>query len=191
MKGLFSIFSSGKDKYTEHVDFSMLATDMHSHLIPGIDDGAKTIEDSISLIKQLHSVGYTRLITTPHIMSDFFRNTPENIKEGLEKVRAAIKEENIPVEIDAAAEYYIDDGFMHKLEEERLLTFGDNYLLVEISYMNPPENLREVFFRALVHGYKPILAHPERYPYWYNNFDLIEFQRHDYDLLNHPLPEFF
>jgi protein-tyrosine phosphatase len=170
-KSIFNFFSGNKNKPVENIDFSNINTDMHSHLIPGIDDGAKTIEDSIGLIRQLHSVGYSKLITTPHIMSDYFKNTPEIINEGLEIVRAAIKAENIPVTIDAAAEYYIDDGFMSKVEDERLLTFGENYLLVEISYMNPPDNLKEILFRCMVLGYKPILAHPERYPYWYNNFD--------------------
>ncbi|MEP7263777.1 MAG: CpsB/CapC family capsule biosynthesis tyrosine phosphatase [Bacteroidota bacterium] len=171
MKSIFNIFSSGKDKVPDIVDFSSINADMHSHLIPGIDDGAKTIEDSISLIRHLHAAGYSKLITTPHIMSDYFKNTPEIILEGLETVRAAIKAENIPVTLDAAAEYYIDDGFMHKLEEERLLTFGDNYLLVEISYMNPPDSIKEILFRAIILGYHPVLAHPERYPYWYNSFD--------------------
>ncbi len=171
MKSFFNIFSSGKEKQVGVADFSNLMTDMHSHLIPGIDDGAKTIEDSIALIRELNSAGFSRLITTPHIMSDYYKNTPEIINEGLETVRAALLVEKIPVQIDAAAEYYIDDGFLQKLENERLLTFGDNYLLVEISYMNPPDNIREIFFRTMVLGYKPILAHPERYPYWYNNFD--------------------
>ena len=170
MRSLFNLFSP-KEKPLEPLDFSTLNTDMHSHLIPGIDDGAKTMEDSIALIKMLHSVGYTRLITTPHIMSDYYKNTPEIINAGLEQVREAIKIENIPVEIFAAAEYYLDDGFLQKLEEEKLMTFGDNYLLVEISYINPPENIKEIFFRTRVAGYKPILAHPERYPFWYNSFD--------------------
>ena len=168
---LFNIFSSAKEEQSMITDYSSVKVDMHSHLIPGIDDGAKTIEESIALIKSLHSAGFTRLITTPHIMSDYFKNTPEIINEGLGVVRAAILKENIPVNIDAAAEYYIDDGFMQKLEGEKLMTFGDNYLLVEISYMNPPDNIKEIFFRAMLLGYKPVLAHPERYPYWYNNFD--------------------
>jgi protein-tyrosine phosphatase len=171
MKNLFGLFSSSKEKSVETIDFSAINADMHSHLIPGIDDGAKTMEESIALIRQLHQSGYTKLITTPHIMSDYFRNTPAIIHEGLDALRIAVKAENIPVQIDAAAEYYIDDGFTKKLEDERLLTFGDNYLLVEISYMNPPENIKEILFRCMVLGYKPILAHPERYPYWYNNFD--------------------
>ncbi|MBL7924249.1 MAG: capsular biosynthesis protein [Bacteroidia bacterium] len=144
---------------------------MHSHLIPGIDDGAKTIEDSLELVRFLHGMGYKKLITTPHVMSDYFRNTPEIIHEGLQTVRQALQDNQIPVEIEAAAEYYIDDGFIRKLEEEPLLTFGDKYLLMEVSYINPPDNVHEVFFRAMVLGYKPVLAHPERYPYWYRDMD--------------------
>lgn len=167
---MFSFFR--KKSTAEQVDFSAVATDMHSHLIPGIDDGAKTLEDSIALIKELHALGYKKFITTPHIMSDFYRNTPETILGGLEQVREAIKKENIPVTIDAAAEYYLDDGFIHKLEEEKLLTIGENnHLLFEISYVNAPDNLMEVIFRMQVLGYKPIMAHPERYPFWGNNFD--------------------
>lgn len=161
---------------------SSLNTDMHSHLIPGIDDGAKTIDDSLELIRFLKDSGYSKLITTPHIMSDYFRNTPETILGGLEIVRNALKENAIEMEISAAAEYYVDDGFVRKLEEEKLLTFGDNYLLMEVSYINPPDNIREVFFRTQVLGYRPILAHPERYPFWYR--DLTEYQRfHDMGVL--------
>ncbi len=171
MRSIFNIFSSSKNKSAETLNFSILNVDMHSHLIPGIDDGAKTMEESINLIKTLHGLGFTRLITTPHIMTDYYKNTPEIINAGLEQVREVLKVENIPVEISAAAEYYVDDGFLQKLEEEKLMTFGDNYLLTEISYINPPDNLKQIFFRAQVLGYKPILAHPERYPFWYNNFD--------------------
>jgi len=174
LNSIRNLFSK-KDDGLGPIDFSALGTDMHSHLIPGIDDGAKTVEDSVELIRHLHSLGYTKLITTPHVMSDYFQNTPATILGGLEIVRAALKENNIPVEISAAAEYYIDDGFIRKLEEEKLLTFGDNYLLVEVSYINPPDNVRDILFRAQVLGYKPILAHPERYPFWYRSLD--EYQR--------------
>jgi protein-tyrosine phosphatase len=174
LNSIRNLFSK-KDDGLGPIDFSSLGTDMHSHLIPGIDDGAKTVEDSVELIRHLHSLGYTKLITTPHVMSDYFQNTPETILGGLEIVRAALKENNIPVDISAAAEYYIDDGFIRKLEEEKLLTFGDNYLLVEVSYINPPDNVRDILFRAQVLGYKPILAHPERYPFWYRSLD--EYQR--------------
>ena len=167
LKSLFSKFQSKP----QAIDFSSLVTDMHSHLLPGIDDGAKTIEDSIHLIRSLNELGFKKIITTPHIMSDYYKNTPEIIHKGLDEVRVALKREKIPVSISAAAEYYVDDGFVKKLETEKLLTFGDNYLLFEISYINCPENINEIIFRMQVLGYKPIMAHPERYPFWYSNFD--------------------
>ncbi len=167
---MFSFFRKKKEGIGP-INFSDLKTDMHSHLIPGIDDGSKSIEESLILIRELHALGFTKLITTPHIMSDYYRNTPETILGGLEHVRAAAKAENIPVELFAAAEYYLDDGFIHKLENEKLLTIGDNYLLFEISYVNAPDNLMQIIFRMQVLGYKPIMAHPERYPFWFDNFD--------------------
>jgi protein-tyrosine phosphatase len=167
MNSLFNIFKKKEEPLAGYGD---LGVDMHSHLIPGIDDGAKTLEDSITLIRELHGMGFRKLITTPHIMSDYFRNTPVNILEGLEKVKEAVRIEGIEVELEAAAEYYIDDGFVKKMESEKLLTIGDNYLLFEISYINCPDNIEEIIFRMMVLGYKPVMAHPERYPFWYSNF---------------------
>ncbi len=153
------------------LDFSSIKTDIHSHLIPGIDDGAKTMDESIELIKVQYELGIRNFVTTPHIMSDFFKNTPEIILGGLNELRIVLKQENIDVTINAAAEYYLDEGFVHKLDHEKLLTIGDNYLLFEISYINPPDNLRDVIFKIQTNGYKPILAHPERYPFYYKHFD--------------------
>jgi tyrosine-protein phosphatase YwqE len=152
-------------------DFTSIGTDIHSHLIPGIDDGAQTMEDTLTLIRAQYDLGIRKFITTPHIMSDYFKNTPEIILGGLAEVRKVLKDEKIDVEISAAAEYYIDDGFVRKLENEKLLTFGNNHLLVEISYINCPDNIREIIFNIQLHEYKVILAHPERYPYWYKKFD--------------------
>lgn len=156
------------------VDLSVLNSDVHSHFIPGIDDGAKTIEDSVALITSMYHMGYKKVITTPHIMADYFRNTPEIIVFGLEKVRAALKQNNIPIQIEVAAEYYVDFDFERKLDEEKLLTFGDNYLLFEISYLNAPNSLEHIVFKMQSMGYKPVLAHPERYNYWHPYFSNYE-----------------
>jgi protein-tyrosine phosphatase len=155
-------------------DFTDVGTDIHSHLIPGIDDGSQSINDTITLIKTQYALGIRKFITTPHIMSDFYKNTPEIILGGLEEVRHVLKQEALDVEINAAAEYYIDDGFIQKLETQPLLTFGDNYLLVEISYINCPDNIFDIFFKIQLQGYKVVLAHPERYPYWYKNFEMYK-----------------
>ena len=164
----------GKKESFPAADLSVLQTDIHSHFIPGIDDGAATIEDSLNMLKRMSDLGYSKVITTPHIMSDFYRNTPEIILNGLEKVRAAVREAGINIEVDAAAEYYLDFDFERKIKEEKLLTFGNNYVLFEISYMNPPDNINGVIFQLLTSGYKPVLAHPERYPYWLKQFHKYE-----------------
>jgi protein-tyrosine phosphatase len=162
-----NLFSSSGPNLT---DFSAIKADMHSHLIPGIDDGAKNLGDSVAMARRMYELGYKKLIMTPHIQHDFFRNTPEIILNGLEKVRKALKSENVPIEIQAGAEYLIDDGFEELASGGNLLTFSGKYLLVELSYFNPHPNLKAFIFNLQVDGYKIILAHPERYTYWFKDF---------------------
>jgi protein-tyrosine phosphatase len=174
MSFLSGLFGKSSKKTATAADLSLLGTDVHSHFIPGIDDGAQTIEDSVNLIRSFHDRGYKKVITTPHIMGDAYRNTPEIILGGLEKVRTALRENNIPIEVEAAAEYYIDYDFEAKLDEGKLLTFGKGYVLVELSFINPPDNLNHIFFKLQTNGYRPVLAHPERYSFWHTNFAKYE-----------------
>ncbi|MEQ1733195.1 MAG: CpsB/CapC family capsule biosynthesis tyrosine phosphatase [Bacteroidia bacterium] len=159
-----------------HIPFSAIGTDMHSHLIPTIDDGSKSMEDTIAMLHEFAAMGYTTIITTPHIMGDAYRNTPEIILGGLAQVRAeALKHPAIAhLRLEAAAEYYFDSDFEHKLNNEKLLTLGDNYVLFELSYINEPEGVNKLVYDMQMKGYKPILAHPERYPYWHRNLDKYE-----------------
>lgn len=152
-------------------DWSFIGTDMHSHLVPGIDDGAQTVEDSITLIRQLMAMGYRQIITTPHIKFDHYPNNRTTITGGLHILQNALKEVGIHIPIRAAAEYYIDDHFIQELEEVELLTVMDNQLLVEISFMFEPIRFSEILFRIQTKGYKPILAHPERYMFYHGNMD--------------------
>ena len=167
-------FSNRKEKACEVLDFSVLKTDIHSHFIPGIDDGAPDMETSITLIKKMQELGYSKVITSPHVMSDFYQNSSETILKGLADVRAELKAQNINMEIDAAAEYYIDYEFEQKIGKEKFLTFGNNYILVELSFMEAPRNLFDIIFKLQLEGYKVVLAHPERYGYYkqedYDNF---------------------
>ena len=167
--GFFSKFF--KKPKPQLPDYSAFGADMHSHLIPGIDDGAPTLEKAVELVKDLKALGFSKLVTTPHIMSDFYKNTPETILQGLETLNNKLKEEHIDVVVEAAAEYYMDAAFTNKLKEEKLLTFGKNFLLFEISYINYPENFKEIVFQLQTMGYTPVLAHPERYPFWYGSFN--------------------
>ena len=163
-----------KEPVLEPIDLSILQVDIHSHFIPGIDDGAKTIEDSIELISAMKDFGYRKVITTPHIMSDYYRNTPEIILSGLEKVRAALKENNIDIEVDAAAEYNVDADFSEKIENNDLLTFGDNYVLFELPFMEEPASLKDIIWQMQSARYKPVLAHVERYQFWHQQWSKFE-----------------
>jgi hypothetical protein len=172
--GFFGNIFSKKEKevYPALQNYSDVLVDMHSHFLYGIDDGATDIDNSLELIKGMVDLGYRKLITTPHIMGDTYRNTPAIINDKLEKVREKLKQNNIDITINAAAEYYCDHDFFNKIGNEELLTLGaDKYLLFEVSYLNAPDNFDEVIFALQSHGYKPVLAHPERYPFWFNNFD--------------------
>ncbi|MBX7182403.1 MAG: capsular biosynthesis protein [Bacteroidia bacterium] len=155
-------------------DLGQLCTDVHSHLLPGIDDGAQTLEDSIQLISELSKLGYQRFITTPHIMGDFYRNSPETILPKLDLVREELAKRNMNYPIDAAAEYYLDAEFSDKLKKGNLLSFDKNYLLFELSFMNPPDGLDATVFEIQTKGYTPVLAHPERYLYWIDKLDRLE-----------------
>lgn len=139
--------------------------DMHSHLIPGIDDGVKTLAESLLLIKSMSDLGYEKLITTPHVYYDLYPNNQSTILEGLATVKAAVLAQQIPIEIFAAAEYFMDDHFEALLNKKELLPIKDNMVLVEMSFMAPPLKLEDYIFSMCTKGYQPILAHPERYTF--------------------------
>lgn len=143
---------------------------MHSHLLPGIDDGADDIETSLELIRGMRELGYTKLITTPHIIWDMYRNTPAIIHAKLAEVKEAVKKAGIDVEIHAAAEYFLDEHVEELLnKKEPLLTVSGNKVLTEFSMAFPPLNIKDVLFDLQMHGYQPIIAHPERYVYLQRN----------------------
>ncbi|HEY0432315.1 MAG TPA: CpsB/CapC family capsule biosynthesis tyrosine phosphatase [Chitinophagaceae bacterium] len=158
-------------------DYSMLQADMHSHLLFGIDDGSPDIGSSLELIRGLADLGYKKLVTTPHILWDLYKNTPEIIRGRLEIVRSAIKAANIDITLDAAAEYFLDEHFTGLVErKERLLTFGNNLVLVEFSMVSQPFEFKKIIFDLQIQGYQPVLAHPERYSY-------LEYNKGFYDEL--------
>ncbi|WP_107039190.1 tyrosine-protein phosphatase [Brumimicrobium mesophilum] len=164
--GLIKSLFGGNTK--EPLDLSVLGVDMHSHLIPGIDDGSQSLDHTIGMLLRFVELGYKKVITTPHIMYDYYRNTPEIILSGLEKVREEIERLNIPIEIDAAAEYFYDEFFLELIENEKLLTFGDNELLFEFSFGAKPNEIDALIFKMKTKGYKPVLAHYERYLFFLN-----------------------
>jgi protein-tyrosine phosphatase len=161
---MLKLFS--RSKPLPKADFSVLKADMHSHLIPGIDDGAPDIATSLLLIRGLVELGFSKLITTPHIMWDMYKNTNENIQAGIVQLRQAVAEAGINVEISAGAEYFLDDyveGLISK--NHPLLPIGDKMILVEFSLAHPSMSLKDILFEMQMQGYQPVIAHPERYIY--------------------------
>jgi protein-tyrosine phosphatase len=168
------LFHKEKSKSVDPFDLKVLGTDVHSHLLPGIDDGSPNMEESIHLIRSLHEFGYKKFITTPHIFKDIYPNTPEIILEKLALVRAELKKQHIQIELDAAAEYYLDEHFEEAIEKKNLLTFGKNYVLYELSFASEPITFKRATFNLHLNGYKPVLAHPERYQYWHKELSIYE-----------------
>ena len=147
-------------------DYGILHADIHSHLLPGIDDGSPDIETSVQLITGMKRLGYKKLITTPHVMWDVYKNTRHIILEKLQEVKDRLANERVDIEIHAAAEYFIDDHLGELVErKEPLLCFGNNLVLVEFSMVSQPFEWKKTLFEMQIQGYQPVIAHPERYAY--------------------------
>ena len=158
-------------------DFKWPVTvDMHCHILPGIDDGSPDVGTSLELLDKLSTLGYSHIICTPHVLPGLYPNNAESIQSAFNTLNAAIKRNNSPVKIKASGEYMLDDVFLKNLEKgEKLLPLANKILLTEFSFFQPPPNLKEICFGLLTNGYQPILAHPERYPYYYNDTRIFHF----------------
>ncbi len=143
-------------------------TDIHNHLLPGIDDGQETAEGAVSLIRKEMDWGIDRIICTPHITQDTFENTPETIAEAFGKLKKELDKQGVVIDIDYSAEHRLDGFFLSQLNKDQIRTLPDNYILVENSYVQEAWNIDNVLFDLKIKGLKPILAHPERYSYYYN-----------------------
>jgi protein-tyrosine phosphatase len=170
---MFSIFRKKKADYRGK--FSFIGTDIHSHLLPGIDDGSPDDATSFLLTEGLLELGFRQLITTPHIISDLYPNTPDTISTAYQ---ALINSDNFPIQnqkFSYAAEYMVDFEFEEKSAKNPILCFGEaKCILIEMSYLVESPNIRQVIFNLLTKGYQPILAHPERYGYYHHIPDMYE-----------------
>lgn len=146
-------------------------TDIHSHILPGIDDGSPNLETSLQLISGLYALGIRKCVATPHIIGDLYRNDANSIGAALDEAVEGCKQAGIQMEISAAAEYMLDDYFMQLLRQKKpLLCLHKNILLTELPYSIQPDNIEDLVFNMLTEGYKPVLAHPERYVYFHRNY---------------------
>ncbi len=164
---MFSIFKKSKSVAT---DLSGLVTDMHSHLLPGIDDGSPDVETSDILIKGLLDLGYKKLITTPHVMSDLYPNTESTIDSSFKNLKQHSSVSRVSFPLQYAAEYFLDEHFDKLLKDgKELLCITNKVVLVEFSFVAPPGDYKSKIFELQIQGYQPVLAHPERYLYFAGN----------------------
>ena len=163
---MFHIFS--KKKFL--VDYLQNFVDIHNHILPGIDDGAKNVKESIELIRGFRELGITNLVATPHIMNNLYPNTRATIISSLDKLTNELLGNNLKdISIEVAAEHMIDDNFEKILEKGEVMPIRKQYLLVEMSYLQASINFDDAIQSIMKKGFFPILAHPERYGYWHTN----------------------
>jgi len=157
------------------LSLSAIGCDMHSHFIPGVDDGAQTMDDSLQLLQKMQALGYKKCITTPHIKMDIYPNSEEKLRRVFDQLQEEKVRAGIGIEVELAAEYYLDDTFAERLKERELLCFGkQRYVLMEFSFTTPPVFEEDTFKRVLDRGYIPILAHFERYLYFHGKPEVAE-----------------
>lgn len=141
--------------------------DIHSHILPDVDDGAKNIDESIKLINKMKKIGFSKMIGTPHSYPGLYDNTNDSIKNSYNLLSSNISSE---FNIFYASEYMMDIEIVQKARKKELLCLKDNYVLVEMSYIAAPANIYEIIFEICLNDYVPVLAHPERYQFFHNNF---------------------
>lgn len=166
---------SGIKSFMENRDLSFLKTDFHSHLLPGVDDGAKTFDDSLQLIKGVMALGIEQIITSPHLhFYSYPQNTSDSLQKAFDIFYESITKELPQLNISLGAEHMLDDNFLKILGEKRVLPVFNNHLLVELGYKAPPPNLHEIIFEIQIKGFVPIIAHPERYLYFADSLEYFQ-----------------
>ena len=142
-------------------------TDIHSHVVPGIDDGSPFVERSVELVSAMKEWGLERIIATPHVTQDKYENTPETVNEAFLELKGALSDASVDINIEFAAEYRIDEFFIEQVRKGSLMNLPNGYLLIENSFVQEPLNLDSTLFNLRMAGHKLILAHPERYAYYH------------------------
>lgn len=170
------MFSFFHRKQKEIFPFHQLKTDVHSHVLPGIDDGSPDVTTSIHLIKGMMDLGFQQFTATPHVMQDIWKNNDETISAASKLLESALNQNNIDCQVTAAAEYMVDENLEFLLQQKKgLKTIREKWVLIEISFLQPPLQLKNILFELQLQGYQPVLAHPERYLYYAGKIkELIE-----------------
>ncbi|MDX1445554.1 tyrosine-protein phosphatase [Lishizhenia sp.] len=166
---MFSLFKKKEAKTP--VDLSRLGIDVHSHLIPGVDDGAQNVDASIGMLTKFKELGYDRIITTPHVYTDLYPNTTKSITDAYNVLLDELEKTNLDIQVEVAAEYFFDETFIERIDNDDVLTWAGNHVLFEFSFTNEPMGIDALIFQLQTKGYTPVLAHFERYLYYHGSVE--------------------
>jgi protein-tyrosine phosphatase len=170
---MFSFLKSSKNATNQPI-LAQIEADWHCHLLPGIDDGAKNEAETLAMLQEYDQLGVKKIVVTPHVRADFYKNTSSIIRQKAEQVAQLAKAHHLPIEIEAAAEYFADEHFLHLIETNDLLPIEAQYVLFELP-MTHPTLLARKLIESLHHkNLVPVLAHPERYRYWHGKLREVE-----------------
>lgn len=169
--GFFSKFFSKNKPKKSFTDF---VVDVHSHLLPGIDDGAKSMEDSIAMIRTMIDMGYQKLVITPHVMAHRYPNSSRQIQQVFTELQAEVTRLGLTIILEVSAEYYLDETLFERIENGDLLPFSGNHILFECSFRNESLQLFDLVFQLKAAGYQPVIAHFERYVYYHNRNEIAQ-----------------
>ncbi|MDP5140187.1 MAG: capsular biosynthesis protein [Spirosomaceae bacterium] len=171
-----TFFQSSTVSKTTVATSNTIMVDVHSHLLPHFDDGVDNFNQSIQLVVEFQKMGYKKLVLTPHIMQGYYERSVEELTAQADELQFLLKRSGIPMVLDLAAEYYLDDYFFELLESKKpLLTLQKNnrYLLVETSFVAKKEFIFNALERIVDAGYIPVLSHPESYSFLKDDLELL------------------
>lgn len=165
---MFSFFKNKSAAADPPFSLASFESDWHCHLLPGIDDGAQNVEQSLEMLQAYVKLGIKKIIATPHVRADYFKNTQSSIREAQQKVQDLITTHCLPLELEASAEYFADENFLQLIDNEQLLSIENQYVLFEFSMQSPCLWSAKLIEKLQKKGFTPLLAHPERYRYWHS-----------------------
>ncbi|NBB89343.1 MAG: histidinol-phosphatase [Bacteroidetes bacterium] len=163
-----------KKKYAPKDSLEFVKMDMHNHLLPGVDDGAKNITESLNMIRVYIEMGWDHIVATPHMNEAYYPNQTHKLRQVFANLQNEVSMRNLPIELELAAEYQTDDLFRSHLEADELLCLQGKRVLIELPFFHPPLDWEQYFFETQMKGYTPILAHAERYLYWINDLEKFD-----------------
>ena len=168
---MFKIFGRKNKKEEAKLFYN---TDMHCHIMPGVDHGSQSVEESLAMLHAEMDMGISRVILTPHVTAETFENTPESLAQGFATLKQAVENEGLDIELHYSAEYRIDEYWTDQYAKGAVVPMPGKYLLLENSFVQELISIDDMMFDLLSSGYKPILAHPERYSYYYQRHSRYE-----------------